>query len=99
MKKFYSLFLVFILLPCISLALPYFQQKVSYTINVKLDDVKNEITADERIEYINNSPNQLTYIYMHLWPNAYKNNNTPLVKQLLANNNTLLYYAKDNERG
>jgi len=99
MKKLHFIFFAFILLPAISFALPYFQQKVSYTINVKLDDVKSEITADERIEYINNSPNQLTFIYMHIWPNAYKNNNTPLAKQMLANNNTLLYYAKDDERG
>jgi len=50
---------------------------------VKLDDVKHEFTADEKIEYINNSPSTLTYIYMHLWPNAYKDHNTALAKQLL----------------
>jgi len=77
----------------------YFQQEVNYTINVKLDDVKHEFTGDEKIEYINNSPTTLTYIYMHLWPNAYKDNNTALAKQLLSSGTTKLYYAKENEKG
>lgn len=77
----------------------YFQQEVNYTINVKLDDVKHEFTGDEKIEYINNSPTTLTYIYMHLWPNAYKNNSTALAKQLIESGATKLYYAKDDEKG
>lgn len=77
----------------------YFQQEVNYTINVKLDDVKNEFTADEKIEYTNNSPTTLTYIYMHLWPNAYKDNNTQLAKQLISSGSTVLYYATDEEKG
>src|SRR3989344_617453 len=77
----------------------YFQQEVNYTINVKLDDVKHEFTGDEKIEYFNNSPTTLTYIYMHLWPNAYKDNNTALAKQLIESGATKLYYAKDDEKG
>jgi hypothetical protein len=80
-------------------ATEYFQQEVNYTINVKLDDVKHELTADETIEYINNSPHELTYIYFHLWPNAYKNNQTALAKQLLENGDTKFYYAEENDRG
>ncbi len=89
----------FFLLPRILSAQTYFQQEVNYTINVKLDDVKNEITADERIEYINNSPTTLTFIYMHLWPNAYKNKCTPLAKQFLEMGNTKFYYSTEEERG
>ncbi|MEW6467923.1 MAG: M1 family metallopeptidase [Bacteroidota bacterium] len=77
----------------------YWQQEVNYTINVKLDDVKHELNADASIEYINNSPNQLTFLYFHLWPNAYKNNQTALAKQLLENGETKLHYAKDEDRG
>ena len=72
---------------------------MNYTIHVKLDDVKSEFTADEKIEYINNSPSTITFIYMHLWPNAYKDNSTPLAKQLLESGNTKLYYAKEDEHG
>lgn len=77
----------------------YFQQEVNYTISVKLDDVKNELKADESIEYINNSPNTLTSIYMHLWPNAYKDHTTALAKQFLEDGNTKYYFAKDDEHG
>src|SRR6202007_3396553 len=76
-----------------------FQQEVNYKIDVRLDDVKNELFASENIEYINNSPNEFHEIFMHLWPNAYKDNSTALVKQLVENGDTKLYYAKDEQRG
>ncbi|MFL5765451.1 MAG: M1 family metallopeptidase [Bacteroidia bacterium] len=98
MKRAVLIFLVFVFSKPAK-AQDYFQQEVNYTINVKLDDVKSELTADESIEYINNSPFDLPFIYMHLWPNAYKNNSTCLAKQLLASGNTKLYYASADEKG
>ncbi|MES2396213.1 MAG: M1 family peptidase, partial [Bacteroidota bacterium] len=91
--------LLFLLLPFAGIAQPYFQQEVHYTINVKLDDVKNEIAGDESIEYINNSPNQLSFIYMHLWPNAYKDHTTSLAKEFLKNQEKEFYFSKEKERG
>jgi hypothetical protein len=82
-----------------SSAQAYFQQEVNYTIAVTLNDVKHELQATEKIEYINNSPAALSFIYMHLWPNAYKNNSTPLAKQMLEAGETKLYYASKEERG
>ena len=99
MKKLIFIIITLITLPQSSWCQTYFQQEVNYTINVKLDDVKHEFAGDEKIEYINNSPTTLTYIYMHLWPNAYKDNNTALAKQLLSSGTTELYYAKDDEKG
>ncbi|NLZ95744.1 MAG: M1 family metallopeptidase, partial [Bacteroidales bacterium] len=61
----------------------YFQQEVNYNIQVTLNDQLHELTASENIEYINHSPDTLLFIYFHLWPNAYSNNNTPLAKQLI----------------
>lgn len=78
---------------------PYFQQESNYTIKVILDDTKNDITADETIEYINNSPDELTFIWFHLWPNAYKNNYTALAKQLIEDGSTKFYFAEKNQRG
>ncbi|MFT7344852.1 MAG: hypothetical protein ACI9XP_001441, partial [Lentimonas sp.] len=46
----------------------YFQQVVNYKINVALDDVKHVLDGDIKMEYINNSPNTLNEIYIHLWP-------------------------------
>ncbi|HKC67439.1 MAG TPA: M1 family peptidase, partial [Bacteroidia bacterium] len=54
----------------------YFQQQVDYTINVSLNDVKHTLSAVESIVYYNNSPDTLKFIYFHLWPNAYKDNNS-----------------------
>jgi hypothetical protein len=99
MKKLFYSILFFTCIPTSVWCQTYFQQEVNYTIHVKLDDVKSEFSADEKIEYINNSPTTLTFIYMHLWPNAYKDNTTPLAKQLLASGDTKLYYAKEDEHG
>lgn len=97
--NFFFLLLISILTNSLLKAQSYFQQEVNYTIGVKLDDVKHELQANEKIEYINNAPNQLSFIYMHLWPNAYKDNSTPLAKQLFQKGETKLYYATDEERG
>ena len=37
----------------------YFQQEVNYTINVSLNDVTHELSAFEKIQYINNSKSSL----------------------------------------
>jgi len=45
----------------------YWQQEVNYKIEVRLDDVKNFLHGNETFEYINNSPETLDKIYIHLW--------------------------------
>ena len=77
----------------------YFQQEVDYKIKVSLNDKTHELSAFEEIKYINNSPKPLTFIYFHLWPNAYKNHTTALAKQLLEEGNTKFYFSKPEERG
>ena len=96
MKK--TLFLLFITQLAFSQK-TYFQQKVDYTINVKLNDVSHQLSAEESIVYTNNSPDTLTFIYFHLWANAYKDNNTALVTQMLEHGERDLYFAKDADRG
>jgi hypothetical protein len=64
----------------------YFQQEVNYKIRVSLNDTLHELTAFERMEYINHSTDTLQFIWFHLWPNAYSNNNTPLAKQVFRMN-------------
>jgi len=86
----------------IALAFPakaYFQQDVSYKINAVLNDSKHTISAFEKITYTNNSPQTLNFLWFHIWPNAYKNQNTALAKQLLKNGKTDFYFSKPEERG
>ena len=66
----------------------YFQQQVNYTIDVSLNDGDNTLQGFEKIQYINNSPDTLQFIWFHLWPNAYKNDRTAFSEQLLRNNST-----------
>ena len=87
------------LLPGLSQAQTYWQQEVNYKINVALNDEKHEISGTEEIEYVNNSPDQLTYLYFHLWPNAYRNNQTALAKQMVLNGSRKLQFAKKEQRG
>ncbi len=75
------------------------QQHVSYKINVTLDDANNVLKGNISMVYTNNSPNELTELYMHLWPNAYKNRNTAFAKQHLENGKTDFYFAKPEEQG
>ncbi|MDR3652598.1 MAG: M1 family metallopeptidase [Paludibacter sp.] len=61
----------------------YFQQKVNYSIDVTLNDKSHELNAFEQVEYTNNSPDTLHFLYFHLWPNGYSSNKTDLAKQLI----------------
>jgi hypothetical protein len=83
MKKIYILLSVFFIFSVTSkmFAQTYFQQEVNYKIDVRLNDIKHELSAFETIEYVNNSPDELSFIYFHLWPNGYDNNKTALAKQ------------------
>jgi hypothetical protein len=83
----------------VAVAQNYFQQDLKYTINVSLDDKKHELTADERIEYTNNSPDTLTQLYFHLWANAYKNTNTLLAQQFSNQGDGRMIKADDKDFG
>ena len=97
MKQF--LFVFAILITCNAIAQPAWQQRVDTKIEVRLDDKKHFLHAFEEFTYTNNSPDTLKFIYIHLWPNAYKNDRTPFAKQLDVNGNTNFYYAKPKDRG
>lgn len=51
------------------------------------------------MDYTNHSPDTLTYIWFHLWPNAYKNNKTALVRQLVRNKETWAFFSIADDRG
>jgi hypothetical protein len=49
----------------------YWQQKADYDINVELDEANLRLTGTETITYFNNSPDQLTYLWMQLDENIH----------------------------
>lgn len=77
----------------------YWQQQVNYTIDVSLNDKEHALDGFASIEYINNSPDSLRFIWFHLWPNAYKNDKTAFSDQLLENGNTKFYFSNKEEKG
>ena len=77
----------------------YFQQEVNYRINVTLDDREHTITGDIAFEYINHSPDQLTEIWVHLWPNAFQNRRSAYCKQALRTGSGKFYFAPDSSLG
>ena len=77
----------------------YFQQKVDTYIDVELDDENHILRGFEKMVYYNNSSITLDKIIIHLWPNAYKNNNTNLAKQKYSDGSMSFKYADSIDLG
>jgi hypothetical protein len=50
----------------------YWQNRVDYQLDVKLDTVAKTISGSANISYTNNSPDALQYLWLHLDQNTYK---------------------------
>ena len=99
-KPFAAFALVFLLLGLSnSYAQNYWQQKVQYRIQVRLDDSSHMLHGNEEVIYQNNSPETLQYIWFHLWPNAYKNDQSAFAKQQLLQKKTKFHNSSAKERG
>lgn len=75
----------------------YWQQYLRFNINVELNDIAKTLSGEESIVYKNNSPDTLSFIWFHIYPNAYKNEQTALYTQLKNNQypqNILDTYSK-----
>ena len=72
---------IFCLLSIISQAQSYWQQEVNYSMQVALNDRQHSLNGKTTIEYINHSPDTISFIWFHIWPNAYRNDQTALAKQ------------------
>ncbi|MFN0174707.1 MAG: M1 family metallopeptidase [Saprospiraceae bacterium] len=78
---------------------PYFQQEVNYRIVATLDDVNHSLKGDIEFEYVNNSPDALPQIWVHLWANAFKNRRSAYCKQKLRDGDGEFYFAEDIDLG
>lgn len=89
----------FIVVPFALSAQSYFQQEVNYEIHVSLDDEAHQLHAFQTIEYVNNSPTTLNFIWFHLWPNAYKEGKSALAKQMRKNGDLTFFFSHQRDRG
>ena len=83
-KKNFTAFLVCFLAlwiyPAFSAA-HYWQQFVHYKFNVRLDVENHSLSGDGFVTYRNNSPDTLDRIYLHLYPNAFKNQHSTMAQE------------------
>ncbi len=86
-----ALGMVFLMKSAIAQTKGSWQQEVNYTIKVTLDDQLHMLRGSEEVVYTNNSPATLNSLYIHLWPNAYKDKNTALAKQLMMSGKDYLF--------
>lgn len=77
----------------------YWQQEIDYFIEVKLDVNQKNLEAYQVISYQNNSPDDLSFIYFHVYPNSHANKQTAFAKQLLQNQSLRFQKAKPGDLG
>ncbi len=77
----------------------YWQQQVNYKIDVTLNDADNTLDGFVKMDYYNNSPDTLYFIWIHVWPNAFKNDKTAFTDQTLENGSTAFYFSNADKRG
>lgn len=75
----------------------YWQQDVHYTIQANLDDKTNIIDGKIELEYTNNSPDALPFVYFHLYSNAQAKGS--YLADLYKNNGQKLKFGKYEEQG
>ncbi|MFM2375837.1 MAG: hypothetical protein RLZZ165_934 [Bacteroidota bacterium] len=77
----------------------YFQQAVAYEIHVRLDDSSHYLRGDERLVYTNHAPVALDSLFIHLWPNAYRDEGSAFAKQQREQGSLEFHDSKPSERG
>lgn len=75
----------------------YWQQDVYYKIKAELSDKTDIITGTEELVYWNNSPDTLTFVYFHLYENAFQPGS--YTDDLHKNNNYDVKYGKYEKQG
>lgn len=52
----------------------YWQQRVEYQLDIRLDDQTHAVQGREKLKYFNNSPDTLKRVFFHLYWNAFQPN-------------------------
>lgn len=78
---------------------PYFQQDVAYKIEITLNPQTQKYFGTEKITYTNNSKDALSYLWFHLYPNAYKDESTHFARQQEHMRLRDFHFSNEDERG
>ena len=62
----------------------YWQQQVDYVMDVELDEDKKRIIASEKINYVNNSPDTLRYLWVALDQNRFKDGSMARMSEIAS---------------
>jgi hypothetical protein len=74
-------------------------QTLRYDLHVKFNPAEKSLDALMKLQYINHSPDTLSFIWFHVWPNAYRNDRTLYCEQLLENGDTRFYFSSKEQKG
>jgi len=77
----------------------YFQQRVSYTIDATLDPSTHSLSVSGSFSYVNNSPDLLDSLPVHLWANAFSNRTSAYAQQKRRFGDVAFLYAPENDLG
>ena len=58
-----------------------------------------ELKIKQKIVYYNTSNGLLNEVYLHNWPNSYKDKNTPLAKRFIENYSKSFHFTNEKNRG
>src|SRR5258708_39978804 len=50
----------------------YWQQRVEYVMNIRMNVTSHQFEGEQKLVYYNNSPDTLTKVYYHLYFNAFQ---------------------------
>ena len=71
----------------------YWQQKVDYVIDAELDEDKQRIIASETITYTNNSPDSLSYLWVAMDQNRFRDGSTARTSEAAGGNDGYSFAA------
>lgn len=75
----------------------YWQQDVAYQIKANINDSNDVIEGEEVLTYWNNSPDELSFVYFHLYQNAFQPGS--YTDNLHRNNDFPIKYGKYEKKG
>jgi len=97
MKYFLKLLFVLLLSPLSGQ--DYFQQKVDYKIQAQLDTLTQKLIVNCTLNYTNNADDDLNYLLMHIWWNAFSDKRSAYADQSLMMQDRRFFFAQDEDLG